>query len=251
MATVVDGFAETDQYARFDVEPTMMVSVFRTGEQSALEIAARVHEYVDEAQARMPPGVTLTVWQDESRVLNARLGLMLRSGAGGFILVFIVLTLFLELRLAFWVSLGIPISFLGAIAVMPSLDVSINIMSLFAFVLVLGIVVDDAIIVGENIFSHQEKDGDGLGGGHLRGAGDREAGHVCGADDCRGLSASDVRARDVRQVLPRHPARCDSVSALLPDRVAADLARPPVTHGQEEEGSGVVAAVPRILRQRV
>ena len=164
VATVVDGFAETEQYARFDVEPTMMVSVFRTGEQSALEIAARVHEYVDEAQARMPPGVTLTVWQDESKVLNARLGLMLRSGATGFILVFIVLTLFLELRLAFWVSLGIPISFLGAIALMPSLDVSINIMSLFAFVLVLGIVVDDAIIVGENIFSHQEKDGDGLGG---------------------------------------------------------------------------------------
>ena len=164
VATVVDGFAETEQYARFDVEPTMMVSVFRTGEQSALEIAARVHEYVDEAQARMPPGVTLTVWQDQSKVLNARLGLMLRSGASGFILVFIVLTLFLELRLAFWVSLGIPISFLGAIALMPSLDVSINIMSLFAFVLVLGIVVDDAIIVGENIFSHQEQDGDGLGG---------------------------------------------------------------------------------------
>ena len=163
VATVVDGFAETDQYARFDVQPTMMVSVFRTGEQSALEIAARVHAYVDEAQARMP-GVSLTVWQDQSKILNARLGLMLRSGASGFVLVFIVLALFLELRLAFWVSLGIPISFLGAIAFMPVLDVSINIMSLFGFILVLGIVVDDAIIVGENIFTHQEQDGDGLGG---------------------------------------------------------------------------------------
>ena len=163
VATVVDGFAETDQYARFDVQPTMMVSVFRTGEQSALEIAARVHAYVDEAQARMP-GVTLTVWQDQSKILNARLGLMLRSGASGFVLVFIVLALFLELRLAFWVSLGIPISFLGAIAFMPVLGVSINIMSLFGFILVLGIVVDDAIIVGENIFTHQEQDGDGLGG---------------------------------------------------------------------------------------
>ncbi len=163
VATVVDGFAETDQYARFDVQPTMMVSVFRTGEQSALEIAARVHEYVEDAQTRMP-GVTLTVWQDQSKILTARLGLMLRSGASGFVLVFIVLALFLELRLAFWVSLGIPISFLGAIALMPVLDVSINIMSLFGFILVLGIVVDDAIIVGENIFSHQEQDGDRLGG---------------------------------------------------------------------------------------
>ncbi len=164
VATVVDGFAETDQYARFDVTPTMMVSVFRTGDQSALEIAARVHEYVDETQARLPPGVTLTVWQDQAKMLDARLGLMLRSGATGFALVFLVLALFLQFRLAFWVSLGIPVSFLGALALMPALDVSINIMSLFAFVLVLGIVVDDAIIVGENIFRHQEEHGDGLRG---------------------------------------------------------------------------------------
>ena len=164
VATVVDGFAETDQYARFDVEPTMMVSVFRTGDQSALEIAARVHDYVDEAQARMPDGVTLTVWQDEAARLGGQLTLMLRNGVTGFVLVFIVLTLFLELRLAAWVSLGIPISFFGAIALMPGLDVSVNLMSLFAFILVLGIVVDDAIIVGENIFRHQEDHGEGLRG---------------------------------------------------------------------------------------
>ena len=164
VATVVDGFAETDQFARFDVAPTMMVSVFRTGDQSALDIAARVHEYIDTASARVPAGVTLTIWQDQAKMLEARLSLMLRSGALGFVLVFIVLALFLELRLAFWVSLGIPISFLGAIALMPAFDVSVNIMSLFAFVLVLGIVVDDAIIVGENIFRHQEEHGDGLRG---------------------------------------------------------------------------------------
>ncbi|SVB73534.1 uncharacterized protein METZ01_LOCUS226388, partial [marine metagenome] len=164
VATVVDGFAETDQFARFDVTPTMMVSVFRTGEQSALEIAALVHDYIDAAQARLPDGITLTIWQDGAAMLSARLSLMLRTGAGGFALVFLVLALFLELRLAVWVSLGIPISFLGAMALMPSLDVSINIMSLFAFVTVLGIVVDDAIIVGENIFRHQEDHGDGLRG---------------------------------------------------------------------------------------
>ena len=159
VATVVDGFAETDQYARFDVEPTVMVSVFRTGDQSALDIAAAARNYVDTAQTRLPQGVSLTIWQDQAEVLDDRLSLMLRNGVTGFILVFAVLALFLELRLAFWVSLGIPISFLGAMAFMPAGDVSINVMSLFAFILVLGIVVDDAIIVGENIYRHQEEHG--------------------------------------------------------------------------------------------
>ncbi len=164
VATVVDGFAETDQYGRFDVQPTILVSVFRTGNQSAIEIAERVYEYVAIAQSQVPAGVALTVWQDSAKLLNARLSLMLRNGATGFLLVFLVLALFLELRLAVWVSLGIPISFLGALAMMPGLDVSINVMSLFAFVVVLGIVVDDAIIVGENIYRHQEEDGNGLRG---------------------------------------------------------------------------------------
>ncbi|MCH2402329.1 MAG: efflux RND transporter permease subunit, partial [Pirellulales bacterium] len=164
VATVVDGFAETDQYGRFDVQPTILVSVFRTGNQSAIEIAERVYEYVAIAQNQVPAGVALTVWQDSAKLLNARLSLMLRNGATGFLLVFLVLTLFLELRLAVWVSLGIPISFLGALAMMPGLDVSINVMSLFAFVVVLGIVVDDAIIVGENIYRHQEEHGNGLRG---------------------------------------------------------------------------------------
>ena len=95
-------------------------------------------------------------------MLQARLTLMLRTGFTGFALVFLLLALFLDLRLAFWVSLGIPISFLGAIMLMRWLDVTVNVMSLFAFILVLGIVVDDAIIVGENIFTHQEARGDGL-----------------------------------------------------------------------------------------
>ena len=164
VATVVDGFEETDQQARFDVEPTMMVSVFRMGDQSAIEIASLATEYVAEAQARLPEGVSLTVWQNEAESLNNQLSLMLQSGFAGFALVFLVLALFLELRLAFWVSLGIPISFLGAIALMPGLDVTVNVISLFAFVLVLGIVVDDAIIVGENIYRHQEEHGDGMRG---------------------------------------------------------------------------------------
>ncbi len=164
VATVVDGFAETDQFARFDADPTVLVSVFRTGDQSALEIAGLVHEYVERTRPTLPEGISLTIWQDQATVLNARLTTMFRNGLGGFALVFLVLALFLELRLAFWVSLGIPISFLGAIMLMPGLDVTVNVISLFAFILVLGIVVDDAIIVGENVYAHQERHGDGLRG---------------------------------------------------------------------------------------
>ncbi len=164
VATVVDGFAETDQQARFDNDTTVMVSVFRTGDQSALDIAAAVNRYVEGMRARVPEGISLTIWQNQAEVLADRLSLMLRNGATGFLLVFIVLALFLQFRLAFWVSLGIPISFLGAIALMPTFDVSANVISLFAFILVLGIVVDDAIIVGENIFRHQENHGDALRG---------------------------------------------------------------------------------------
>ena len=169
VANVVDGFAETDQRARFDEAPAVMVSVYRSGEQSVLDVAAAVRDYVEQADAWLPEGITLTVWQDQSLVLSDRLAIMLGNGAAGFLLVFVVLTLFLEMRLAFWVSLGIPISFLGALAVMPALDVSVNMASCFAFILVLGIVVDDAIIVGENVHRHQERGGDGLGGA-VRGA---------------------------------------------------------------------------------
>ena len=169
VANVVDGFAETDQRARFDEAPAVMVSVYRSGEQSVLDVAAAVRGYVERADAWLPEGITLTVWQDQSLVLSDRLAIMLGNGAAGFLLVFVVLTLFLDMRLAFWVSLGIPISFLGALAVMPALDVSVNMASCFAFILVLGIVVDDAIIVGENVHRHQERGGDGLGAA-VRGA---------------------------------------------------------------------------------
>ena len=164
VATVVDGFAETDQSAHFDLAPTVLISVFSTGGQSALEIAARVEEYVERTRPTLPEGISLTLWQNVAEVIGSQLGLMLRTGGTGFALVFLLLSLFLELRLAFWVSLGIPISFLGAIMLMPVLGLTINFMSLFAFILVLGIVVDDAIIVGENIYTHQEQHGEGLRG---------------------------------------------------------------------------------------
>jgi len=157
VARVVDGFAETDQWARFSGMPAVDIRIFRVGDQNALEIARKVKEYVERAQERMPPGVTISTWHDSSRILQGRLDLMIRNARNGFILVFMILALFLKLRLAFWVSLGIPISFLGAFWLMPTLGATINLVSLFAFIVVLGIVVDDAIIVGENIYKHNQR----------------------------------------------------------------------------------------------
>ena len=169
VAEVVDGFADTDEWARFDAAPTVLVQVFRVGEQSALDLASTVQGYLAEARPKMPDGIQLTVWQDQTRVLRSRLDLLVKNGRAGFLLVVLVLALFLRLQLAGWVSLGIPISFLGALALMPMLDVSINLVSLFAFILVLGIVVDDAIIVGENIYTRYQRGEEGLGAA-VRGA---------------------------------------------------------------------------------
>ena len=154
VATVIDGFADTDVWSRFDGQPAVLVQVFRVGQQGALEIAEVVQDYLQHARLEMPDGIELTVWQDRTQILRSRLNLLLKNGLAGFALVVLVLAMFLKLRLSGWVSLGIPISFLGAIALMPTLDVSVNLISLFAFIIVLGIVVDDAIIVGENIYTH-------------------------------------------------------------------------------------------------
>lgn len=162
IAQVIDGFAETDQSAKFDGQPTVLVQVFRVGNQNALNITEKVKAYILKSQKHLPENIQLTIWADFSRVLESRLNLMLRNGIAGFILVFISLTLFLQLRLAFWVALGIPISFMGAIWTMPAMNASINLISLFAFIVVLGIVVDDAIIVGENIYRNFQEGNTGV-----------------------------------------------------------------------------------------
>ncbi|MEN8181655.1 MAG: efflux RND transporter permease subunit [Myxococcota bacterium] len=165
VANVVDGFEETERVARFDGEPAVLLQVYRVGEQSALEISRSIAEYVAEAGQRLPAGVSYTVAQDDARMLRERLDTLLRNARGGFVLVLLVLALFLRLRLALWVTLGIPISFLGALWLLPPLGVSINLISLMAFIVVLGIVVDDAIIVGENTHTEQAR-----GKGPLQGA---------------------------------------------------------------------------------
>ncbi|VVS93912.1 efflux RND transporter permease subunit [Desulfoluna spongiiphila] len=157
IAVLTDGFEDTGTYARFDGKPAAMINVFRVGDQKPTEISDIVLDYVDELNSLWPDSVRAAVWNDTSELLESRLNLLKKNALLGLCLVIIVLGLFLELRLALWVMLGIPISFMGALMLLPSFDVSVNMISLFAFILALGIVVDDAIVVGENIFEHREK----------------------------------------------------------------------------------------------
>ena len=157
IATVIDGFEDSDLISRFNGNAAAVIQVYRTGDQSALEISDYVKEYIAENQGQMPEGIHLDSSRDDARLLRSRLDLLLRNARLGLALVFICLSLFLDLRLAFWVMLGIPISFMGAFVLMGPFDASINMISLFAFIIALGIVVDDAIVVGENIFSHRER----------------------------------------------------------------------------------------------
>ena len=163
VATVVDGFQDTDQAVRFNGEPAAMLRVYRVGEQDLIEIARAVQRYVEAAPERLPEGIELTIWQDGSTMLRDRLDTLIHSGRIGFLLVFTLLALLLRPRVSFWVSLGIPISMLGALAVIGLVGLSVDAISLFGFILVLGILVDDGIIVGENVHTHQQSGQDRLG----------------------------------------------------------------------------------------
>lgn len=157
IATVKDGFEDIDLYSRFDGKRAALVSVFRLGEQNVLDIANTVKKYVKNERAYLPKGVSISLWQDDSKILKSRINLLKRNGCLGLILVFLCLAVFLDLRLAFWTTMGIPISFMGAFWLMPLFGVSINMISLFALIMALGIVVDDAIVVGENIFEYRQR----------------------------------------------------------------------------------------------
>ena len=159
VATVVDGFEDITVAGMLDGLPKVDVVVYRIGDQGAISVAKAVKDYVARAAHTMPDGITIDTWRDDSALLESRINLLVKNGLSGLALVFVVLALFLRLRLAFWVTLGIPISFLGAIACMGLFDLSINMISLFSFILVLGIVVDDAIVVGENIHTVQVRTG--------------------------------------------------------------------------------------------
>ncbi|MCY1054505.1 efflux RND transporter permease subunit [Nannocystis sp. SCPEA4] len=157
IARVRETFAETDESASFAGMSAVMIRVYRIGSQKPLEVAGAVRELTAKFEARMPEGVKIAQWQDMSEIYAARMDLLMRNAQSGLILVVLCLSLFLEIRVALWVAWGIPTSFLGALFLMPLFGVSVNMISLFAFIVVLGMVVDDAIVIGENIFERAQR----------------------------------------------------------------------------------------------
>jgi len=154
IAIIDDGFEEMPVRTRFNGKKAAFLDVYRIGQQSAIDVADAVRTYINEKQSSLPVGVELSFWDDNSQIVKNRISTLTTSALQGGILVLALLTLFLRPSIAFWVFIGIPISFMGAFIMMPFFGVTLNIMSLFAFILVLGIVVDDAIVTGENIYTH-------------------------------------------------------------------------------------------------
>jgi multidrug efflux pump subunit AcrB len=158
IATVRDDFRESDLTNYFNGERAALVNVFRVGDEKTLDIIADVVDYMETtAKPNLPPGISYALWDNDANALNDRLSLLVRNGAIGLLLVVIALALFLDIRLAFWTTVGIFISFIGTFAIMSFTGLTINMMTLFGFILSIGIVVDDAIVTGENIFSENER----------------------------------------------------------------------------------------------
>ncbi len=162
VANVIDGFAEGEGFAKFDGKPASNIRIQSSGDQNVLEVAAAVRSYIEKKNAKLPEVAQIASWADISFYLQGRLDMMFSNMAMGAVLVFLILALFLRIRLAFWVMLGIPISFLGTFMLMPHLGdyaVTVNMLSVFAFILVLGIVVDDAIVIGESVYTTIKENG--------------------------------------------------------------------------------------------
>ena len=161
IATINDGFQEGLQYSKFNGENSITIFIGASDNQSITKIADIMNRYVDDKASTLPPGVKLDTWVDMTYYLNGRLNMMLDNMKSGAVLVFLMLALFLRVRLAFWVMMGLPVCFLGTLLFMPMefIGVTINVISLFAFILVLGIVVDDAIVMGESAHDEIEEHG--------------------------------------------------------------------------------------------
>ncbi|MFT6788690.1 MAG: multidrug efflux pump subunit AcrB [Pseudoalteromonas rhizosphaerae] len=154
IATIRDDFEETPVRTRFNGKQAAFIDVYRIGPQSAITVADEVKEYIEGQQSKLPQGFDLSYWDDDSELVKSRIATLTTNALQGGILVLALLTLFLRPAIAFWVFIGIPVSFMGAFLAMPLFGVTLNIMSLFGFILVLGIVVDDAIVTGENVYTH-------------------------------------------------------------------------------------------------
>ncbi len=162
VAEISDAFEETTSYGRYNGKRTATLQITAGSQQNEIKTAEAVKQYVAERNERLPPGVQMDTWIDLSYYLKGRLELMTDNIISGALLVFIVLSLFLRMKVAFWVIVGLPITFLGALWLMPLWPVTINTISLFGFIMVLGIVVDDAIIIGESVYTKIRADGHSL-----------------------------------------------------------------------------------------
>ena len=162
IAVLRDEFEEIPLSMKFNGQPAIEIEVFRTGDQSIIDVTTAVKDYIEAKQGTLPQGLEMTFWRDRSKAIKARLATLTKSAWQGAILVIILLALFLRPAVAFWVCVGIPMCFMGAFLIMPIFGISLNLMSLFAFILVLGIVVDDAIVTGENVYAHLQSGSDPL-----------------------------------------------------------------------------------------
>ena len=157
IAKVREGFEDSDTVVTFNGKPVIALNVYRVGEQTPIGVSEAVRAAMVEIESDLPPGLTWVINRDMSEIYQQRLHLLLKNAFIGLSLVLLLLGTFLEFKLAFWVTMGIPISFLGGMLFLPLMDISINMISMFAFIIALGIVVDDAIIAGENIYEYRQK----------------------------------------------------------------------------------------------
>lgn len=156
VATITDGFRNGVR-SEFNGKPAVALAIYRVGNQDIVDISAALHEYVAKPSTYIPDGMKLDVWQDTTAYYNSRMQLLIQDGWQGGLMVFLVLLLFLRSEVAFWISMSVPVSYLGSMLILPLFGVTLNMISLFAYILVLGIVVDEAIVIGENIFSYRRK----------------------------------------------------------------------------------------------
>lgn len=157
IASVEEGFSDTNSLVTYNGQMAIRFDIYRAEQQTPLTVTRAAYAVLEEIRPTLPPGISLIVTDDDGKTYQQRVGLLLKNAVLGLILVMVLLSLFLEYRLAFWVTMGIPTSFLGALLILPAADISINMVSMFAFIVALGIVVDDAIIAGENIYEHMQQ----------------------------------------------------------------------------------------------
>lgn len=157
VATVVDGFEDEEILATLNGEPAVLVQIMSTDNMQIVKLSDSVRAWMAEREKTLPEGVGLSIWLDEANTYKSRMDTISSSAVLGLFLVFLVLFLSLRPKVAIWVTAGIAVAFMGTFAILPANDVSLNILSTFAFLLVLGIVVDDAIVVGESIYEHSHK----------------------------------------------------------------------------------------------